>query len=249
MALSDAEIRDILIREKRRKRRRKRIRRRITLLLLLILLITLGIYVLIHRDAPGLSILFHNRGVICLDAGHGGEDPGSEGIGRLEKDDNLRLTQELKGYLQDKGFHVIMTRTGDETVERQQRAVIANEKEAQLFISIHRNHADDADAQGVEVYIPSDGNLESMLLAAGLMDSLTEQGFRQRSIVNGMLGDPDNDYDENRYTTMPSCLIEVGFISNNGDNILFDEKLSKNALAMADAIEATYADLYEKEQE
>lgn len=247
MALTDQEIKAILIREKKRKRRRKRIRRRLTLLAVLLLLIGLGIYVLAHQDAPGLSILFHNRGTICIDAGHGGDDPGSEALGRVEKDDTLKLAEEVRADLRDKGFRVIMTRTSDVTVDRPERGRIANNHKAELFVSIHRNKAEDERAEGVEVYIPSDGNLQSMLLAAGLLDALVEQGFQERSIQTGTLYDPADDYDENKYSEMPSCLIEVGFISNEGDNTRFDENFEKNALAMADAIEATYQDLYETE--
>ncbi len=248
MALTDDEIRAILIKEKKRKRRRKRIIRRVILLLVIILVLVLGIYVLAHRNAPGLSSLFHNRGTICIDAGHGGDDPGSEALGRVEKDDTLRLALELKKELSDKGFHVVMTRKDDSTVDRAERGTFANEKKAALMISIHRNKAEDETAQGVEIYAPSDGNLESMLLAAGIMDALTEQGFVQRSIHTGTLTDENDDYDENSYSEMPSCLVEVGFLSNAEDNLLFDEHLGDIALAMADSIESTYSDLYEQEE-
>lgn len=61
--------------------------------------------------------------------------------------------------------------------------------------------------------------------------------------------DASDNYSENRYSTMPSCIIEVGFISNESDNQRFDSNLSGNAKAIADGIETTYAALYEKDSE
>lgn len=64
-------------------------------------------------------------------------------------------------------------------------------------------------------------------------------------VHSGVLYKPKNDYDENKYTEMPSVLIELGFISNKEDNKLFDEKTDKYAAAIAKGIEATFASLYE----
>lgn len=79
--------------------------------------------------------------VIVIDAGHGGEDYGAIGPrGTREKDVALDIAKELAKLIRkDKQFKVIMTRDRDKTITLQDRAKIANEAAADLFISIHAN--------------------------------------------------------------------------------------------------------------
>ena len=51
--------------------------------------------------------------IVCVDAGHGGKDNGSDYKGRYEKDDNLKLAQAVSAYLADKNVKVVMTRSDD----------------------------------------------------------------------------------------------------------------------------------------
>lgn len=238
MQLTDAEIREILIREKKRKRRRRKIIRRISLLFLLICVLVLAIGIFVNRDAR-----ITGRGIIFIDAGHGGVDGGSSVGNRLEKNDTLKLTLAIRDDLQKLGFKVCVSRDRDEDVDRAERGKMANKKNAQLFISIHRNQADEGN--GVEVYIPSTNDSSSRLLAENLLAALVKQGFAERSVRVGTLVSDKDDYLENKVPDMPSCLVEVGFISSNKDNKLFDDQLQDNAQAMSLAIEETFAELYE----
>ncbi|HEX2896456.1 MAG TPA: N-acetylmuramoyl-L-alanine amidase [candidate division Zixibacteria bacterium] len=79
--------------------------------------------------------------VIVIDPGHGGEDYGAIGPkGTREKDVALDIAKELAKLIRkDKQFKVIMTRDRDKTITLQDRARIANESSADLFISIHAN--------------------------------------------------------------------------------------------------------------
>lgn len=242
MQLTDAEIREILIREKKRKRRRKRIVRRIGLLVICVALIVLAIGVFINRDARIMG-----RGIIFIDAGHGGMDGGSVSGDRLEKDDTLKLTLAVREELQKLGFKVYVSHDKDADVDRTERGKMANKKDAQLFISIHRNQADEGN--GVEVYIPSTNDVASRLLGDNILAALVEQGFEERSVRAGTLVSENDDYLENSVPKMPSCLVEVGFISNKKDNLLFDEKLQDIAGAIALAIESSFAELYETDVE
>ncbi len=91
---------------------------------------------------------------IVLDAGHGGWDLGTVGRqGLLEKDLVLDVTQRLGKLLQARlGSEVMLTRTGDTYLPLEQRAEIANQAQADLFVSVHANYSSSAAARGVETY-------------------------------------------------------------------------------------------------
>ena len=89
---------------------------------------------------------------IMLDAGHGGKDPGAMGNGITEKDVTLTLTKLLGDRLKKQGFTVLYTRENDSTVALDQRPVIANNKKADLFISLHVNSSTDKKINGLETY-------------------------------------------------------------------------------------------------
>jgi|HubBroStandDraft_1064217.scaffolds.fasta_scaffold03026_4 N-acetylmuramoyl-L-alanine amidase len=91
---------------------------------------------------------------IVLDAGHGGWDLGTVGRqGLLEKDLVLDVTQRLGRLLQTRlGSEVMFTRTGDTYLPLDQRADIANQAQADLFVSVHANYSSSAAARGVETY-------------------------------------------------------------------------------------------------
>ena len=80
------------------------------------------------------------------------------------------------------------------------------------------------------------------------MHALGRAGFEERTIRAGTLNNPDEDYEELAVTTMPSALIEVGFLSSSIDNDLFDNNLKNNAKAISNAIELTFMTLYEPDK-
>jgi len=91
---------------------------------------------------------------IVLDAGHGGWDLGTVGRqGLLEKDLVLDVTERLGKLLQTRlGSEVMFTRTSDTYLPLDQRADIANQAQADLFVSVHANYSNSANARGVETY-------------------------------------------------------------------------------------------------
>ena len=99
--------------------------------------------------ALGLKI-----GRIVVDAGHGGHDTGTIGPnGLLEKDLVLDVALRLGKLLQDKlGADVVYTRKDDTFIPLETRTAIANQNQADLFISIHANSSRDPSARGVETY-------------------------------------------------------------------------------------------------
>ena len=74
---------------------------------------------------------------VVIDAGHGGKDPGNTGNGFIEKDIALKISTNLGMLLEKRGVNVIYTRKKDVFIGLFERANIANQSDAQLFISIH----------------------------------------------------------------------------------------------------------------
>jgi N-acetylmuramoyl-L-alanine amidase/putative methionine-R-sulfoxide reductase with GAF domain len=91
---------------------------------------------------------------IVVDAGHGGWDLGTVGRrGLLEKDLVLEIAQRLGKLLESRlGTEVIYTRQDDNYIPLDERASIANQAQADLFVSVHANYSDLPSARGVETY-------------------------------------------------------------------------------------------------
>ena len=96
--------------------------------------------------------------LIVIDPGHGGKDPGATGIrGTYEKDINLAVALELARVLKERGdFEVLLTRDKDVFIPLSERSDLANEKNADLFVSLHCNAARNKRENGFEVYSVSE---------------------------------------------------------------------------------------------
>lgn len=190
--------------------------------------------------------------VICLDAGHGGNDGGAiDATGsRYEKDDNLNLTLAVRDAFRTKypDVQIVMTRETDVFVELQERCDIANNADADFFISLHRNSS--TSGSGVEIWINNDSggdNTWDKLLAEYIMDWLDQVGISERRGIqtgfrNSSANNESNNYYVNRYTNMPSCLIEMGFMTSKEDNRNFDDHLDDYADAIVSAVMELMAD-------
>jgi N-acetylmuramoyl-L-alanine amidase len=91
---------------------------------------------------------------IAIDPGHGGEDVGAKGPGgTMEKDLTLDVARRLRGLIETRlGIRVVLTRDDDRAVALDQRAAIANNNKADLFVSLHANAALSPKVSGAEVY-------------------------------------------------------------------------------------------------
>ena len=91
---------------------------------------------------------------IVIDAGHGGSDPGAVYEGRREKDDNLSLAIAVGELLSRQGVSVIYTRTTDVYQTPFEKAQMANQANADFFISFHRNSSEEPNQYtGVETLV------------------------------------------------------------------------------------------------
>jgi len=171
---------------------------------------------------------------VCVDAGHGGSDPGAVGNGLLEKDVNLDVALRLADYLfidsadlaSGGAWDVLLTRVDDSDVSLLQRVTVANAFGAESFVSIHANAFTDPAANGTETFAFSEGTTAAslrdrvhgrMLEAWGLTDRGTKTaGFYV--LLN---------------TSMPASLSEMGFVTNAGDALLLGDAKSRRLMARA----------------
>lgn len=90
---------------------------------------------------------------IIVDPGHGGSDPGATGIAGLrEKDVNLEIGRLVAKRLEERGFEVVLTRSGDQTRSLEERTAIAESAGGDVFVSIHANASARSKARGIETY-------------------------------------------------------------------------------------------------
>lgn len=150
------------------------------------------------------------RLVVVIDPGHGGKDPGAIGInGVREKDVILPMSLKVASILEEQGIQVIMTRDRDHYVSLKNRSIMANERGADLFISIHANSMGMSrpDVNGIETYYYRDGRN----LAEAIHNSIL------RRVNVGNRGVRSARFYVLRHTTMPAVLVEVGFLTGRDD--------------------------------
>ena len=217
--------------------------------------------------------------VVVLDAGHGGKDPGNLGTGRYaqtEKDVTLDVTLQLGGYIEEHlpEVKVLYTRKDDSFPTLRDRVRMANEAQADLFISIHCDAFDGPGPKGSSTYVmgmhkseeslrvamrenasmfkedgyeqnyegfdPSDPdtyialslrqnvNLDaSLTLGAAIQKQFKERvGRRDRGVKQA-------GFYVISYTTMPSTLVELGFLTNPEEEDFLHSEDGKSYLASA----------------
>lgn len=183
------------------------------------------------------------RKIVVIDAGHGGAEPGAIFEGRREKADALRLALAVGEILSRDGVDVRYTRTGDSYQTPLQKAVMANEAEADYFVSLHRNAMPiPGSASGVLSLVFENKGVPA-LLAGNINGQLAKAGFADLGIMErpGLV--------VLRKTEMPAVLVEVGFIDNEADNQLFDQNFHGIARAIADGILITFKEEAEAKPE
>lgn len=194
--------------------------------------------------------------VICLDAGHGGKDPGNRAFGRQEKDFTLRLAAELRTQLQKAGFKVVFTRTSDRFIELSDRANIARQRGADLFVSIHFNATENGkdQARGSEVYSMTPVGAASTNSRGEGAGSGSHPGNRNNSknlllayqIQKSLVRNLDSEdrgvrrarFEVLREATMPAVLIEAGFLSHptEGKKIFTEDYRREMAKAITEGV-------------
>lgn len=179
--------------------------------------------------------------VVVLDPGHGGKDPGTRSLTKpffLEKRLTLLLSEAVRHYLKNLGYHALLTRKADHSLALEDRVEFATANVADLFVSIHFNSAPNQDAHGIEVYYfdskknPSRAKASKFLAETVLKRTLHYTGAFNRKVKRG-------DFHVIRETGMPAVLIEAGFMTNDEEmeQIKNPAYLKKLALGIAHGID------------
>lgn len=199
------------------------------------------------------------RGVIVLDPGHGGSEAGTKSVlGPFsEKDYTLDWARRLKPLLEARGWRVVLTRTTDRTVELPERVLIAEQQQADLFLSLHLNAAAGAGATGLETYCLTPAGMASTLTRnfpdpVGVALPGNARDFENmrlamrvhRSLLQNV-GMHDRGVQRARFMAVlktqqrPAILIEAGYLSDRNEAKLIHtaEYRQKLALAVAKALE------------
>lgn len=162
---------------------------------------------------------------VVLDAGHGGHDPGAMGPNSVEKEITLAIATKTGELIKKQipEVNVIFTRTNDTFIPLHQRAAIANESAADLFVSIHCNSNPVARLRGAETYVmglhKSAENLEVAKTENAAI--LAEEDYEDR--YDGFDPDSDEDY-------IMLSMLQVANIQQSIDfSVLVQEKLSSVA--------------------
>lgn len=173
--------------------------------------------------------------VIVLDAGHGATDGGAVGIsGALEKDINLKIATRLKKLLEKTGAKVILTREDDSPIaetkreDMKKRKSIKENSSADIFVSIHMNKFPQAKYSGAQVFYAKDD--KSRILGEDIQSEM-------KAILN-----PENNRvakatDGSIYilkeSTVPSVIVECGFLSNPQEEKLLKQSEYQDKVAWA----------------
>lgn len=165
--------------------------------------------------------------VIAIDPGHGGSDPGAIGAGGTqEKNITLPISKNLRDLLTKAGAKVYMTRTSDTDVDKpgasdkaelQARVNVAEKYNADAFISIHINSAANKSIGGLSSYYYPKTKHDARLAKAIQTKLKANFGLDD-------LGIREANFYVNKRSSMPSTLLELGFISNPKEETVLKSK-------------------------
>ena len=172
-------------------------------------------------DLPQVS---NRRVVVVIDAGHGGRDPGAVGIrGIQEKEIVLDISYQVARLLEQQGVQAVMTRTDDSEIDLAPRVSLAARVNATLFVSIHANaiNMSRPDVNGIETYYFDNGKDLARVIHASILDGTGARDRRVRQARFYVL----------RKSSMPSVLLEVGFVTGAEDAAKLSDPAYRSQMA------------------
>lgn len=183
----------------------------------------IGIFHSYEKTVDTMALPITNK-TIVIDAGHGGFDAGASDNGILEKDINLKVAGFLKEYIEQSGGIAVMTRIDDTSTldenrkdgssakqsDLSRRRDMPAEYEADLFVSIHMNKFPQTQYHGAQVFYAAKPE-ESKQIADILQDNLRQILDNEN---NRVAKKTDGNVMILNHATVPSVLIECGFLSN-----------------------------------
>ncbi len=168
----------------------------------------------------------NGRPVVVIDPGHGGPDPGAVGIGGLrETDIVLDIGTQVAALLEKQGLTAVLTRNAEYDFGLEPRVEIARRVNATVFVSIHANAISMArpDISGLETYYFQSGKELAEIIHATILEDIGLPDRRVRTARFYVL----------RYTSMPSVLVETGFVTGADDAAKLSDPGYRSRMAAA----------------
>jgi len=168
----------------------------------------------------------NGRLVVVIDPGHGGKDSGAVGLGGiLEKDIILPISKRIAQVLQQNGVQVVMTRDSDYFVTLPGRVQLEERANADVFVSIHANAVGlgRSDVSGLETYYYDSGLGLARIVHNSILQSVNVKDRRVRRARFFVL----------RKSSMPSILVETGYLTGREDNAKLRNLAYQNQMAEA----------------
>lgn len=194
-----------------------------------------GIVTLAQEQGESAARSENSSILVAIDPGHGGYDNGSNINGIYEQDITLDIALYLERELKEMGYGTLLLREDNEThLFPEERVEMAEKADADIFISIHVNTFDsDTSVYGLETWYCKDSR-DSRLLA-----ELVQEGTAETAKAKDRGLKETNELIVIRDTTMPSCLVETGFLTNKAERkaLVSKEYQEKLAKGMAQGID------------
>ena len=169
-------------------------------------------------DAAGASAVSH---VVCLDPGHGGDEPGAvrtkrgpNGFTLVEKEINLDVALHLRDRLELDGFVVVMTRDSDETVSLQERVDTCNGANADIAVSLHTNSTNSPRWDGAMTLMNKSADSELAETIQPMLYNGLSESWDSRFTNYGINVD---EWFFPKHTNMPAVILEPVFMSNRDE--------------------------------
>jgi N-acetylmuramoyl-L-alanine amidase len=161
-----------------------------------------------------------------IDPGHGGPDPGAVGIGGLqEKGIVLDIGTKVAALLQQQGVQTLLTRSDDRDLDLEPRVQMAEQANATVFVSIHANaiSLSRTDISGLETYYYQSGQELAQTIHQTILQGV---GISDRGVRTAR-------FYVLRKTSMPSVLVEVGFVTGQDDAARLSNPAYRTQMATA----------------
>jgi N-acetylmuramoyl-L-alanine amidase len=199
-------------------------------LVLMTALLSLALVTPAAAGKPGPGSVYKR---VCIDAGHGGNDPGASYGSLVEKNLTHEIASKLKVLLEaaNAGYSVVLTRPGDESLGNTERATICNNQQADVVLSIHLNAA------------PSDQSIDYFQAFYG--KQIKDAAWTQTIWNNYNLALPNSTTQLPKHATTqfasglllktnaPACLAETVFLSNPAEQAVLGDGTGNRQQAIA----------------
>ena len=189
--------------------------------------LVISMLVVVKESAEYVNVLTlkeiaQTQRTIVIDPGHGGNDPGKVGINQaLEKDVNLEIALKLRKYLEQQDINVVMTReedrglyeetdTNKKVKDMKQRLAIMEQSKPDLVVSVHQNSYPQESISGVQVFYYRDsqaGKKAALVMQEQMIETLQPAKKREAK--------ENSTYYILKKTTVPTIIVECGFLSNS----------------------------------